>query len=350
MIYIFGEWSLDTDRYELHCCQALIYLEPQVFKVLVFLIKNRDRILSKRELISNLWPKQHISESALERCIMGARKALGDDGDKQQIIKTFYRRGYRFVAPVSESQSDLANAPGSTASPSTPPIGAFGHMETDMSSGQPQTELGCDEHTGNVKHGAVSLSPHGEQAELAARQATVLSCFVVCSDDALQTRVQPVMDAIVACVENCDGVVALTREGECLALFGAMAFDESHALQAVEAAMAIQAHLEREIQISEIQRAAIHLAIGIHTGKTVNKCFGDDSNTVYIGIGDTLQLAVNLKTCATPGMILASETTYELVRHVVHGEMAGLVSLQSGQSHLMTYQLIHRLSPSERVA
>src|SRR5215510_8681348 len=102
MIYTFGDYELDSQLYELRRAGHLLKIEPQVFKVLVYLIQHRDRTITRQELFEHLWPKQYISDAVLSYCIMAARKAVGDSGRAQQIIKTVHGRGFRFVAPLQE--------------------------------------------------------------------------------------------------------------------------------------------------------------------------------------------------------------------------------------------------------
>ncbi|ETW98403.1 MAG: hypothetical protein ETSY1_18930 [Candidatus Entotheonella factor] len=107
MIYVFGECELDTDRYELRLAGQLCKLEPKVFDVLVYLAEHRDQVVTRQELLDNLWPDQFITDAVLSYCITNARKAVGDSGRAQHVIKTLHGRGYRFVAAVEE----LAAAP-----------------------------------------------------------------------------------------------------------------------------------------------------------------------------------------------------------------------------------------------
>jgi TolB-like protein/DNA-binding winged helix-turn-helix (wHTH) protein len=101
MLYRFGDYELDDRFFLLRRAGESIEIEPKVFDVLLYLLHHRDRLVSKDELLDNLWPGQVVSETALTRCIVAARKAVGDDGGKQQIIKTQHGRGYRFVAPLT---------------------------------------------------------------------------------------------------------------------------------------------------------------------------------------------------------------------------------------------------------
>ena len=104
MIYSFGAFDLDTDRLELRRAGTPVAMEPQVFSVLAFLVEHRDRVVTKNDLLDNVWGDRFVSESALTTRIKAARRAVGDDGQSQRVIKTLHGRGYRFVAPVREDE------------------------------------------------------------------------------------------------------------------------------------------------------------------------------------------------------------------------------------------------------
>ena len=102
MIFHFDQYTLDTDRLELKCGAWPIDLEPQVFSVLSYLVENRDHVVSKDDLIEAVWDGRIVSDSTLNSRINLARRAVGDDGKSQSVIRTFPRRGFRFVADVAE--------------------------------------------------------------------------------------------------------------------------------------------------------------------------------------------------------------------------------------------------------
>jgi len=102
----FGEYELDTDLFELRRSSQSCPLEPQVFDLLLYLIRNRERIVSRRELLDELWAGKVVTDSTLSSRVKAARKALGDSADSQRYISTLHRRGYRFVAAVDEQPSD----------------------------------------------------------------------------------------------------------------------------------------------------------------------------------------------------------------------------------------------------
>ncbi len=100
--YLFEKCALDTDRRELWRGTDLVAVEPQVFDLLVHLIRHRDRVVSRDDLLTSVWHKRAISESALFNRINAARNAIGDTGERQSLIKTLPRRGLRFVGDVRE--------------------------------------------------------------------------------------------------------------------------------------------------------------------------------------------------------------------------------------------------------
>jgi len=100
--FLFENNVLDADLRELTCAGAAVPLQPQVFDLLLYLVAQRARVVSKDDLISQIWSDRIVSDSALNSRINAARKALGDDGATQRLIKTIPRKGFRFVADVRE--------------------------------------------------------------------------------------------------------------------------------------------------------------------------------------------------------------------------------------------------------
>jgi TolB-like protein/Tfp pilus assembly protein PilF len=98
--FIFAGHTLDTGRRELRRGAAPIAVEPQVFDLLVYLVQNRDRVVSKDDLIASVWGGRIVADSTLASRIKSARKAVGDSGEKQGLIRTIARKGVRFVGAV----------------------------------------------------------------------------------------------------------------------------------------------------------------------------------------------------------------------------------------------------------
>jgi pimeloyl-ACP methyl ester carboxylesterase/DNA-binding winged helix-turn-helix (wHTH) protein len=110
MIYRFDHFHVDDKSRELRRGKAMIEIEPQVFDLLVYLIRNRDKVVSKEELFEAIWAGRIVSESALTSRINAARHAVGDTGAQQSMIRTSARKGYRFVGLVSEGENDNSAA------------------------------------------------------------------------------------------------------------------------------------------------------------------------------------------------------------------------------------------------
>jgi adenylate cyclase len=111
MKYRFSSCELDTDRHELSVGGVPRPVEPQVFALLQYLIANREQVVSKDDIIDTVWKGRIVSDEALSSRISTARKAVGDDGHAQTVIRTVARRGFRFVADVEvlEASRDEAD-------------------------------------------------------------------------------------------------------------------------------------------------------------------------------------------------------------------------------------------------
>src|SRR5215470_10562106 len=114
LLYRFEDYGLDTDRRELYRGSSLISLEPKVFDLLAYVIENRERVVSKDDLIAAIWHGRIVSESALTTCINAARTAIGDSGEAQRLIKTLPRKGIRFVGVVGEEGKSVAGSADAT--------------------------------------------------------------------------------------------------------------------------------------------------------------------------------------------------------------------------------------------
>jgi TolB-like protein len=102
--YLFEEYAFDTDRRELHRGADVVSVAPQVFDLLDYLIRNRERVVSKDDLINAIWNGRSVSDAALTTRLNVVRNAIGDTGEEQRLIKTLPRKGFRFVAAVREAQ------------------------------------------------------------------------------------------------------------------------------------------------------------------------------------------------------------------------------------------------------
>ena len=118
MRYLFEEYAFDTDRRELHRGTDVVSVTPQVFDLLDYLIRNRERVVSKDAVIDAIWNGRSVSDAALTTRLNIARNAIGDSGEEQRLIKTLPRKGFRFVGAVREEPVPASVA---TADPTIEP-------------------------------------------------------------------------------------------------------------------------------------------------------------------------------------------------------------------------------------
>lgn len=100
MRIVYGDLAIDTDRLVITRAGVDVHVQPQVFDVLTHLLTNRDRVVTKEELLDQIWGDRFVSESALTSRIKSARQLVGDDGISQRVIKTVHGRGYRWIADI----------------------------------------------------------------------------------------------------------------------------------------------------------------------------------------------------------------------------------------------------------
>ena len=108
MIYTFAEFELDLAAVELRADGTTVSLEPQVFALIALLVENRERLVSKDEIVEKVWEGRAVSDAALASRVKLARRALSDDGKSQRLIKTIHGRGFRFVGRARAMRSRAA--------------------------------------------------------------------------------------------------------------------------------------------------------------------------------------------------------------------------------------------------
>src|SRR5258708_10002865 len=145
---MFESYAFDTDRRELHRGAHAVSVAPQVFDLLDYLIRNRERVISKDELISAIWHGRIVSEAALTTRLNVARSAIGDSGGEQRLIKTLPRKGVRFVGPVRETQKPAGASIGDSPLPNPtltlPDKPAIAVLPFENMSGDPEQDYFAD--------------------------------------------------------------------------------------------------------------------------------------------------------------------------------------------------------------
>jgi DNA-binding winged helix-turn-helix (wHTH) protein len=129
----FNNFELDTRLFELRNQGVRVSIEPQTYNVLAYLLANRDRVVSKQELLDNLWEGRVVSESSLNTCIKAARKAVNDNGQDQNTIATLHRRGYRFIADIEEIADQESGSAEPTQSETVVDSSCLAHIDDRLS-------------------------------------------------------------------------------------------------------------------------------------------------------------------------------------------------------------------------
>ena len=147
MRYLFDEYAFDTELRELRRGSDIISVAPQVFDLIDYLIRNRERVVSKEDLINAVWNGRAVSDAALTTRLNVARSVVGDSGEEQRIIKTLPRKGFRFIGRVREALEATGPNPGEVAPESAlalPDKPSIAVLPFENMSGDPEQEYFAD--------------------------------------------------------------------------------------------------------------------------------------------------------------------------------------------------------------
>lgn len=288
MRYVFGEFSLDTERFDLSRAGLPVKLQPKAFEILAYLIAQRDRVITKEELFAQCWSGRVVGDAALNTAIRTIRRALGDSGRGVGAIQTLHKHGYRFVAEVVESALEPAAG---TAEP-------IGESVPDA----PPTEF-----TREHKQVSVLCCTLSDAAELAERLGPEAMDHLMRSFFALSDQV----------LEQYGGTLLQRLEDGFTAVFGAPLAQEDHTRRAVLAAL----------ELRRLVGACTHdmaLSMGLHSGPVVVGSLDDEPERPYVAASETLRLARRMQQQAAPGELLISDAVHRTVAGEIRAESAVL--------------------------
>jgi len=273
--FVFDEIALDPALRELRRNERLVKIEPQVFDLLLFLIENRDRVVSKEDVLDGVWAGRVVSESALTSRITAVRKAIGDSGTEQRLLRTFPRKGYRFVGHVVEKLAGAGRSP-------------------DLIDLRPEADEGADE---DVKQ------PTNEERRFVTILACQLSTLDQFDDPELFRDNRTRWGTVVTdCAKHFDGVVSSDVGESIYVTFGAPSAHEDDSERAIRTAQEIRSRLqETDGGFSETSILKMAIATG-HAMVTVEA--GGAPNVVGEVVG---RAARNLNQCGN-GAIIVSDT------------------------------------------
>ena len=309
MQYHFAGLSLDIDRQILQRSGQLVKIRPKVFHVLAYLIEHRDRVVSKDELMQELWPDRFVSETTLTSCLKELRQAVGDSGRQQQIVQTLHGRGYRFVAELASpteaasEQKAIADIPPERAPVITPPPTGQKKPVAPVakSIGEPVDEP-IGESVGEP------VGEHKIVSVLSCGLHNAASVFEQFGSESMDQFMQVFFSAAQSIITRFDGTITQWLGDGFVALFGAPRAHEDHARRAVLAA------LELIRQRPAAQGRTISLCVGVHSGSVVISHLPHDPQRLYTALGETTRSAEKLQRRAGADILLISAATHEYVR------------------------------------
>jgi DNA-binding winged helix-turn-helix (wHTH) protein/predicted ATPase len=312
MHFIFSGYVLDTSRRELRRGESVLSVQPQVFDLLEYLIRNRDRVVSRDDMLNAVWGGRIVSESTLATRINAARGAIGDNGESQHLIRTLARRGIRFIGEVREAD-DEPQPPRAGTSPS----GAASHV--------------------------------APWVEAERRQLTVMSCDFAGVRE-LATRLDPeeLRSVIGACQACCaqlaahwDGTVAQFAEGGATIQFSYPQAHEDDAERAVRAGLDLLARIAR----LETGRAnSLFARIGIATGLVVVGGHAAGEAPEDVAVGEAPMLAAALRSVAPLGGVMIAASTKSLLGELFEYEAVGPFAIDGFPNPIAAWRVT---SPTE---
>ena len=313
MIYVFGDYALDTRLYELRHGGESCSLGPQVFNVLAYLIAHRDRVVTKDELIEHLWPAQCVSDATVHQHVTTARKATGDSGRQQRFIKTLRSRGYRFIAPVQVLDDEALGRDGPVASE----VAHHGARQILQPAAEAPPTL----------HGAFM----GERKLVTVLCGTLANAVPLVERlglEALPRLRQVLLDLVQQEVQPYHGTLQAVGNDSFLVLFGVPVALEDHAGRAVLAGLALQRRLHQPYKDPGTQDdIAFEVRLGVHTGSVMVGSNASEPQQPPTVVGEVTHLVARVQHLAVPGMLLGSEDTLQLVHGEVRSDACGAVAI-----------------------
>jgi len=303
LLYSFEDFSLDTARRELRRGAALIALQPQVFDLLEYAIRNRERVVSKDDLLAAVWSGRIVSESTLSTRINAARSALGDSGEEQRLIRTAHGKGIRFVGAVREQAEIVGKLAANLAVDVAGDGRLMGQAEVGPANFSEQAKARDDRPTSPIS------------AE--RRQLTVMSCNLADST-ALASRLDPedlgdliagYHRAIAEIVARFEGFVAKHLGDGVLIYFGYPSAHEDDVERAIRCALTVPDTVTRLGLDGEL-RSRVGIATSIVVVGDSIDSGGSRKRSV---VGEAPNLAARLQDLAAPNSVLIAESTRRLV-------------------------------------
>ncbi len=344
MRYVFDPYELDTSRYELRQGGELVPIEPKVFDLLLFLVQHRGEVITKEMLHEHLWPDQFVSDSALTYYIATGRKAIGDSGRTQRVIKTVYRRGYSFIAPVEERETSSPVQDVALTRPPDEPIQPSSSATEKVVS--PQTDLE-PEQTG--------LDIVGPELDTGRRQLTVMWCEITASPGSattidpedLQESLQHIQRMFADIVAHHQGHIAQYSSHGLLVYFGYPLANEDDARRAVQAALDMR-QMQQQLEQENLPLEPL-IRIGIDTGIVVMGTVGSGDKREELALGEAPHIATELVGIASSNQVVVSNTTRRLIQGYFVFEDLGVLFSETLSQTIVAHLVQHESGVQSRI-
>jgi len=323
LLYTFEGYALDPDRRELRHGNAIVCIQPQVFDLLEFLIRNRDRVVSKDDILDVVWAGRIVSESALTTRINAARAAVDDNGKEQRLIRTLHRKGFRFIGAVQEEQRQPDRAAAAVAGP-VPDLPA---------------------------HGA-ERQPTAER-----RQLTVASCELLLGQNAASLDPEDLHDIIRTYREwvsetaaRFSGMIGETFGNNVLVHFGYPTAHEDDAEQAVRCGLELRADVTRIAEVAGLEaHVRPQIRVGIATGLVVASDPTGRAGARQGGIiGETPNVAGRLQRITEPNKVVIAESTRRLLGDLFEFENLGAREVKDTTGPVQAWAVLRASSLASR--
>ena len=304
MNYTFESCQLDIERRELKRDGELLNLRPKVFDVLALLIEQHERVVSKDELMNEVWPGRYISETTLSSSIKELRKALGDTGKEQQFIKTVHGKGFRFIADITEAQAP--DAPDATDATITSDSEQIEQTAPELDSPpSPQTEA--------LEQPATTLSMASERKNVSALRCALVDADALAEQighEAMHYLLQDLFTTAQEIITRFDGQITQWLSDGFLALFGVPAAHEDHARRALLAAAELIDHNRNQCE----QQHQACISFGITSGDAIISGVPGNPQQYYTSLGSVMRFAETLCFNAGASRVAISTDSYHLLR------------------------------------
>jgi predicted ATPase/class 3 adenylate cyclase/DNA-binding winged helix-turn-helix (wHTH) protein len=352
MRYLFGDYTLDTSRWELRRLGTFIRLRPKVFDVLLYLIAHRDRVISRQELLDHLWPRQFVGDTTLNSCIREARQAVGDTGQAQRLIQTLHGRGYRFVGAVAEASESPPEGAMRASGSSEATAGVTTSRHASPAVSAPADSGRAVDHSPVLRAQAHAWVENGGTSpgvlDGERKPVTILCCALAdarglaaqVGSEAMYRLMQGFFALAQRVVQRYAGTLTQRLSDGFVALFGAPVAHEDHARRAVLAALELQRLAREEPALrAPLRGASLSVSMGLHSGMVIVGPLGQDVHTLYAALDDTTEVASRLQRLAGPDTILMSEAARRLVREEVRVESCDALDMAELPRPLPVYKV-----------